>query len=53
MSRTRVWFDGEELTALGNVSDLRQALLPRNIATSDVPGRDGSMYLGARLAPRT
>lgn len=52
MSRTRVWFDGEELTALGNVSDLRQALLPRSIATSDVPGRDGSMYLGARLAPK-
>lgn len=52
MSRTRVWFDNVELTALCNASDLKEALLPRNIVTSDVPGRDGAMYLGARLAAK-
>ena len=52
MSRTRVWFDNVELTELCNASDLKEALLPRNIVTSDVPGRDGAMYLGARLAAK-
>ena len=53
MSRTQVWFDGVELTSLFLVSNLQQPLLPRKIVTSDVPGKDGELFLGASLATRT
>lgn len=53
MSRTVVTFDGHVLTNQFAVSNLQNSLLPRNINTVDVPGRDGSLYLGATLAPRT
>lgn len=53
MSRTVVTFDGYELTNNYYVSDLRTSLLPRTIESQDVPGRDGSLFTGVRLAPRT
>lgn len=53
MSRTQVWFNNVELTDSFYVSDLRQSLLPKNVVTSDVPGKDGSLFLGARLATRS
>lgn len=51
--RTQVVFDGHNLTNLFAVSDLRNSLLPRNIGTEDVPGRDGSLFTGATLSART
>lgn len=51
--RTEVTFGTTELTDLCVVSDLRTSLLPRSVSTEDVPGRDGSLFTGARLSPRT
>lgn len=51
--RTQVVFDGHDLTNLFAVSDLRNSLLPRNIGTSVVPGRDGNLFTGATLSART
>jgi len=53
MSRTRVYFDGYDLTKFCHVSDLREPLLSRNITSVTVPGRDGSMLTGANLTERT
>lgn len=53
MSRTRVMFNGFELTRDYYVSDLRTSLLPRTIGTQDVPSRDGVLFTGARLAQRS
>lgn len=53
MRRTRVTFNGFELTRHYIVSDLRNPLLPRELSTAEVPGRDGSIFMGARLSPRT
>ena len=53
MSRTVVTFDGHELTRLFAVSNLQNSLLPRTLNTVDVPGRDGSLFLGVSLAVRT
>ena len=52
MTRTRVTFNGLNLTDLYDVSDLRTSLLPRTIGSIDVPGMDGALYTGHRLAPR-
>ncbi len=51
--RTIVTFDGQSLTDLFYVSDLQAPLLPRDIATTDVPGRDGTIVTGAPLSART
>lgn len=51
--RTRVTFDGHDLTALARVSDLRTSVLARDVRCEDVPGRDGSVYTGATLRART
>ena len=51
--RTQVTFNGYELSRSFIVSDLRTSLLPRDIGTVDVPGRDGSLFTGARLQPRS
>ena len=51
--RTRVTFDGSDLTALARVSDLRTSVLARDVRCEDVPGRDGSVFTGATLRPRT
>ena len=53
MRRTHGMFNGFELSRHFIVSDLRNALLPRTIDTVDVPGRDGSLFTGARLQPRS
>lgn len=53
MSRTKVTFDGFNLTDLYDVSDLRTSLLPRTIGSVAVPGRDGALHTGTRLATRT
>lgn len=53
MSRTVVMFDGHELTRDYYVSNLRTPLLPRTVGMQDVPGRDGTMYTGVRLAQRS
>lgn len=53
MSRTQVTFDGHDLTEYCVVSDLDNPLLPREVETVDVPGRDGSIYVGTKLSPRT
>lgn len=50
--RTRVNFNGFDLTKLCHVSDLRETLLPRSISSADVPGRDGSMLTGVTLSER-
>ena len=52
-TRTTVTFDGHDLTADYIASNLGVALLPRSLGSVDVPGRDGSLYTGARLASRT
>lgn len=52
-TRTTVTFDGHDLTQDYRVSDLRTPLLPVTIDTADVPGRDGLLMVGRRLAPRT
>ena len=51
--RTKVFFDGYELTHLFIVSDLKNSLLPRSVNTVEVPGRDGSLFTGTTLAART
>lgn len=51
--RTQVIFDGFELSRHFHVSNLRTSLLPRTVKTREVPGRDGSLYLGASHAART
>ena len=51
--RTRVMFDGHELTRDYHVSDLGMPLLPRDVGTQDVPGRDGDVFTGVRLTQRT
>ena len=51
--RTRVMFDGHELSRDYYVSDLRDPLLTRTIGVQDVPGRDGSIFTGVKLAPKT
>lgn len=51
--RTRVMFDGHELTRDYYVSDLRTPLLPRTIGTQEVPSRDSFLFTGARLAQRS
>ena len=51
--RTRVWFDGHELTAHAIVSDLRRPLVPRTASYVDVPGMDGKLFTGVRLDMRT
>lgn len=51
--RTRVMFDGHELSRDYYVSDLRDPLLVRTIGMQDVPGRDGSIFTGVKLAPKT
>ena len=50
--RTRVTFDGHDLTALARVSDLRTSVLARDVRCEDVDGRDGSVYTGASLSAR-
>lgn len=51
--RTKVLFDGHDLTELYAVSDLRRSLLPRELGSEDVPGMDGALFTGARLGVRT
>lgn len=51
--RTKVFFNGYELTHLFIVSDLKNSLLPRSVNTVDVPGRDGSLFTSTNLAART
>lgn len=53
MSRTVVTFNGVDLTALYAVSDLRTSLLPRDISTESVSGRDGEAFTGVRHDTRT
>ena len=53
MSRTKVYFDGYELTSLCRVSNLREPLLTRRVDTIDVPGRDGSLLTGVSLGERS
>ena len=53
MSRTVVTFNGTDLTALYAVSDLRTSLLPRDVSTQSVSGRDGEIFTGIRHASRT
>ena len=45
-TRTTVTFNGTDLTASDNVSDLRRPLLPRTAKFVSVPGRDGALYAG-------
>lgn len=52
-NRTKVYFDGNELTRGFVVSDLRVSMLPKNVETVAVPGRDGTLYQGATLAERS
>jgi predicted phage tail component-like protein len=48
-----VMWDGEELSAgWVFVSDLHEQLLPRNVTTIDVPGRDGAIFGGVTQAVR-
>lgn len=53
MSRTTVTFNGTNLTASYKVSGLEEALLPRTINQAEVPGRDGAVFTGVRLMPKT
>ena len=53
MSRTKVFFDGFELTRRFAVSNLKEGLLPRTIKTVEVPGRDGSLFTGVTLTEKT
>lgn len=52
MSRTTVTFDGHDLTANYHVSNLRVALLPRDISSVNIPGMDGARFTGAQLAAK-
>lgn len=51
--RTTVTFDGVDLTDLFIVSDLRRALVPRDVSLVDVPGRDGSLFSSVSNTART
>lgn len=51
--RTHVYFNGIDLTRDFYVSDLRMPLLPVNVNTRGVSGRDGSVYCGSTLAQRS
>lgn len=51
-TRTVVTFNGTTLTDLYDVSDLRTTLLHRTLGSVDVPGRDGAVFTGAKLAAR-
>ena len=53
MRRTQVVFDGFELSRHFAISNLKEGLLPRSIATTEVPGRDGSIFTGATLMAKT
>ncbi len=53
MRRTQVIYNGFDLTSLYHVSKLETPLLPREIKSTDVPGRDGSIYLGVKIESRT
>ncbi len=53
MSRTTVTFNGTDLTAAYVASNLKVSLLPRTLGGVDVPGRDGRLYTGARMAAKT
>lgn len=50
--RTQVWFDGTELTQMAVVSGWDTQLLPRESSAVTVPGMDGAIFTGARLAER-
>lgn len=51
--RSTVMWDGEELSAGWTlVSDRREQLLPTDVATIDVPGRDGALFGGVTRAVR-
>lgn len=51
--RSTVMWDGEELGAGWTfVSDRREQLLPTDVATIDVPGRDGALFGGVTRAVR-
>lgn len=52
MSQPYVLFGDAQLTDYCVVSDIRESLAPMTIRTTDVPGRDGAMFLGAALAPK-
>lgn len=51
--RTRVTFNGVNLTDLYHVSNLRNSLLPREVSSVTVPGMDGALLTGSRLTTRT
>lgn len=51
--RTHVMFNGIDLTSLFNVSDLEDALLPREVSTVEVPGMDGALFAGVKLSQRS
>lgn len=51
--RTTVTFDGVDLTETFVVSDLRRALVPRDVSLVDVPGRDGSLFSSVSNSSRT
>lgn len=51
--RTKVWFDGHELTEWCIVGNLTRPLLPRTLTSVEVPGRDGKLNAGVTLADRT
>lgn len=51
--RSTVMWDGEELSAGWTfVSDRREQLLPTDVSTIDVPGRDGALFGGVTRAVR-
>lgn len=51
-TRTVVTFNGTVLTNNYHVSDMQVALLPREIASVDVPGMDGSHFTGQTLSAK-
>lgn len=53
MGRTQVTFNGHNLTDLFYVSDLQDALLPREIGSAKAGGRNGEIFTGVTLSART
>ena len=51
--RTRVTFNGVDLTRLFAVSNLNAPLLPREIASQERTGGDGYVFTGARIGERS
>lgn len=51
--RTKVTFNGVNLTDLYHVSNLRNSLLPKQVSSVTVPGMDGALLTGSRLTTRT